>query len=86
MTQRMIRAYLDQGAQYYSASQEAFQVIHEMHPRHAANAARRLLLDADVWAKDAGMDQEPHTRYIEQPQLWMSRTPLYSALALQAGF
>lgn len=86
MNQRFVKAYLEQGAQYYSASKETFQAIHEMHPRHAANAARRMLLDADVWARDAGMDQDPHSRYIEHPHLWLTRTSLYVALVTQAGF
>lgn len=84
--QRMIRAYFDQGAQYYSASKEEFQDIATMHPRHAANAARKLLSDACRWAKDAGVDQDRHSRFAEFPHLWLSRTALYNALAARAGF
>lgn len=85
MNQRLVKAYFSQGVHYFSDSKDELLPIQGMNPRHAANAARRLLLDADVWAKSAGMDQRP-AQVAEHAPLWLSRTPLYIALVTQAGF
>lgn len=67
-----------QDALYFSESKEEMKCIHEMHPRHAANAARRLLRECDFWAKEAGVNSD-------YPELWITGTPLFIALSVQAG-
>lgn len=76
----MIRAYFQQTGQYYSESKEVFVPIQDMHPRHAANAAKRLTMDADVWIKEAGV-----TRTCADPDVWMWDQPLFQALASRAN-
>ncbi len=74
MNPRMIKAYFAQDVQYYSESKGTFQAIDQMHPRHAMNAALRMAREADFWAKEAGIS-------IAAPELWLTTTPLYRALA-----
>ncbi len=77
--ERMIKAlYFDQAEFYYSESKEEPQRIEDMHAVHAANAAQKLLRDADVWAKEAGVRDA-------YPQLWMTTTKLFQALTWRAG-
>lgn len=76
MNRRMIKAYFEQDAQYFSESKGAFQPIARMHQRHAMNAALRLVREADFHAKEAGMDSVP-------AELWVTTTPLYRALAMR---
>lgn len=74
----MIKSYFRQRIQYFSQCRGEFQVISDLHPKHAANAAEKLLREADVWAKESAVDTE-------HPILWMSAQPLYRALVLRAG-
>jgi hypothetical protein len=76
----MIRAYFRQTRCYYSESKEVFVPIADMHPRHAANAAKRLTMDADVWIKEAGVTQTH-----PDPDVWMWGQPLFQALASRAN-
>jgi hypothetical protein len=76
--QKLIKAYFQQDAQYYSESKNALVAIAVMHPAHAANAAERLLSDAEWWAKEAGVN-------VRHARLWMIGTPLHRALTEQCG-
>lgn len=76
MNRRMIKAYFEQDAQYFSESKGEFKIIDQMHPRHAMNAAMRFVREADFYAKEAGMDSVP-------AELWVTTTPLYRALAMR---
>jgi hypothetical protein len=78
MNESMIRAYLMQSTQYYSESGEKMLLIYSMNPRHAANAAEKLLRDAEHWVKEAGVN-------VRNPRLWVTRTALFGALAAQGG-
>ena len=75
----LIRAYVMQRVQYYSESGERMALISAMHPRYAANAAEKMLREADRWAKDAGQDTD-------RPMLWLIGTPLFGALSARAGY
>jgi hypothetical protein len=68
----MIAAYFNQGHQYFSESAVTMFVISEMDPKHAANAAERLVREAVTWAAEAGIDVYPF--------IWMATTPLVQAL------
>lgn len=79
LNEKMIRRmYFAQSENYYSASKDELLPIAEMAPRHAANAARLLLVDASAWAADTGNE----TKYV---QLWITTTPLFQALVKRAG-
>jgi hypothetical protein len=73
----LTKAYFDQGTVYYSGSGEALIQIDKMPSAYAANAARRLLLDATYWAHEAQVD----TRFAAR---WMLNTKLWRALNAQA--
>lgn len=77
MTQQLISAYLDQSELYYSGSIDAMIPIAKMEPRHAANAAEKMLRDAARWATDSGhpLDKRPFS--------WVTSLPLYQALAVR---
>jgi hypothetical protein len=70
--------YLGQSERYFSESKEEVQEIQDMHPRHAANAANKLLRDASMWAREAGV-------VTQHPMLWMTTTKLFQALTWRAG-
>lgn len=76
----LTKAYFDQGIQYYSESGESLITIKDMHPTYAANAARRLLLDAPTWATEsesgAASNGVAH---------WMMNTKLWQALWARAA-
>jgi hypothetical protein len=74
----LIRAYFRQADLYHSDSKQDMLPIKGMAAPHAANAAERLVRDADFWAKEAGVD----TRH---PVLWMSQQPLWRALLDSSG-
>ena len=74
----MIRAYFAQKTLYYSASKGEMLFVYSMNPRYAENAAAKLLREADLWAKDAGVD-------VRHPALWMTTMPLFGALVERAG-
>jgi hypothetical protein len=80
ITAGLIRAYFSQGTQYYSESANAMIQIKDMHPAYAANAARRLLLDATRWARDAGQQ----TKGGQRGAAWVLGTNLFQALTIQA--
>jgi hypothetical protein len=83
--------YFDQTEFYFSESKaerstkltpvDAVVKIEDMHPKHAANAAQKLLREAHIWANEAGM----HTSHDSYPQLWMTTTKLFQALTWRAG-
>jgi len=77
MNRRMIKAYFGQGVQYFSESKGEFVAIAAMHPKHAANAARRILAESDFWAKEAGMTDLRGS----DTELWLMAQPLMYALA-----
>jgi len=79
MPEKMISAYLDQSAQYFSESKDAFLQVSDMHPTHAANAAARYMSEAFHWAKEAGAED------VKLPQVWMIRRPLFLALVERAN-
>ena len=78
ITNNLIKAYFDQEIQYFSESDNAMIKIKDMHPTYAANAARRLLLDAQIWQNDALGEMKSSSR-------WMLNTKLYRALAAQSA-
>jgi Tfp pilus assembly protein PilX len=71
-TASLVAGYFNQGTHYYSESEGAMISIAEMAPKHAANAAERLLRDAEHWASEAGTPERPFT--------WAASTPLVRAL------
>lgn len=71
-TAALIAGHFNQGTHYYSESKGATIPIAEMAPKHAANAAERLLRDAEHWASEAGVTERPFT--------WAAETPLVRAL------
>jgi hypothetical protein len=75
--QNMVKAYFRQTGMYYSESKQAMLSIKDMNPVHAANAVNRLMLDADVWMKEAGETG--------QAVPWMVRQPLFRALVNRAA-
>lgn len=72
------KVYFEQTEHYLSETKEELVKIDRMVPRHAANAAAKLLREADFWAEEAGVTTE-------HPQLWMTTTKLFSALVWRAG-
>jgi hypothetical protein len=71
-TRALVAGHFAQGTHYYSESKGAMIPIAEMAPKHAANAAERLLRDAEHWASEAGTPERPFT--------WAAGTPLVRAL------
>jgi hypothetical protein len=45
-----------------------------MSPRHCANAAEKLLREANFWASDCAINTA-------RPELWITTTKLFQALA-----
>lgn len=82
MTANLIRAYLEQGTQYYSEGKGAMIPIAEMAPAYAANAAEKLMRAAGHWAAEAGKDAPTN-----RPLTYLAGTPLLRALweRAQAG-
>jgi hypothetical protein len=79
MERTIIRdVYFEQSEFYFSGSKLKVQPIERMAPQYAANAAAKLLREADFWAREASVDT-PH------PQLWMTTTKLFQALTWRAG-
>lgn len=66
--------YFDQKRHYHSSTRNEVVVIATMAPQHCANAAERLLRESEMWAQDCDVQ----TNY---PQLWMTTTALFQALA-----
>jgi hypothetical protein len=73
----LTKAYFDQGTQYYSESKDTLIEIKDMPTAHAANACRRLLLDAPTWAQEAAGP-------VMFPARWMLHSKLFNALMTQA--
>lgn len=71
---QLLVLYFDQKRHYHSSQRNEVLVIAAMAPKHCANAAAKLLREADMWAQDCAVD----TAY---PTLWMATTPLFQALA-----
>lgn len=76
----LVIGYLSQGIEYYSERQGEMVKIIEMHPAHAANAAEKMLRDAESWVDSAGLSGK-----VRYPRLWMTRTAVFHNLAAQAG-
>lgn len=78
MNRRHVKAYFGQEIQYLSESankgEGALLPIATMVPKHAANAARRLMRESDFWAKEAGWTGA-------DADLWIATRPLVQALA-----
>lgn len=74
---KLIMAYFAQRTQYFSESTETFRPIVGMDPKHAANAAEKLLRQAPFWADEACADTL-------HPALWMVTRPLFLALTERA--
>lgn len=74
----MIKGYFQQTVQYFSECRGEFRLISELHPKHAGNAAEKLLREADFWSKEADVQ-------IDRPALWMTTTPIFRALVTRAG-
>lgn len=72
------RMYFAQSENYYSASKDALIKISTMAPKHAVNAANRMLDDAFSWAEEARVTTD-------YPALWITTTPLFEALVRRAG-
>lgn len=75
---KLISLYLSQTDHYHSDSASDMIKIADMHPGHAANAARVMLFSATQWALDAGMSP------VKDVSLWMVRQPLWRALVARA--
>jgi hypothetical protein len=73
----LTKAYFEQNTQYYSESGNKLIPIDLMVPAYAANAARRLLMDAPTWQLEAGQEGN-------YPARWMLNTKLFQALLAQA--
>lgn len=71
-TRALVAGHFAQGTHYYSEGKGAMIPIAEMAPKHAANAAERLLRDAEHWASEAGVAERPFT--------WAASAPLVRAL------
>lgn len=78
LAEKMVKFYFGQTEQYLSDSKDELVMISKMHPVHAANAANRLLADAEVWAIDAGRGR------VRSSAQWMLGTPLWNALHRRA--
>jgi hypothetical protein len=74
----LIRMHLAQTTHYLSQGSETVRTVTDMNPKHAANAAEKMLGDADIWADAAGV-------ITDYPLLWMTRQPLFQALIERAG-
>lgn len=74
----MIRFYFGQTENYMSTSSGTLISIDTMASSYAANAAKRLLIDARIWHEDAG---ETDGRNAVQ---WMLGTPLWNSLWLRS--
>lgn len=72
----LTKAYFDQDSVYYSVSGDKLIKINNMAPQYAANATRRLLMDAPVWAMEADI--------VATPAHWMHNTKLFKALCRRA--
>jgi hypothetical protein len=66
--------YFGQSRFYFSESKLAPLTIAAMAPRHCANAAERMIREAERIVSDLGID----TAY---PVLWVTTTTLFQALA-----
>lgn len=77
--QKAARFYFSQTEHYMSERQDALIKIADMHPNHAGNAARRLLIDGAVWAEECG--RASSTTFAR----WMIGTPLWRALQERAA-
>lgn len=71
---KVLRIYFEQSRVYHSSHRNDVLTIAAMAPQHCANAAERLLREAEMWAQDCDVQ----TNY---PQLWMTTTALFQALA-----
>jgi predicted metal-dependent HD superfamily phosphohydrolase len=71
---KLLALYFDQKRHYHSSRRNEVLTIAAMAPRHCANAAEKLLREAEMWVQDCGIN----TAY---PTLWMATTPLFQALA-----
>lgn len=60
-TTALIAGHFAQGTHYYSESKGAMIPIAEMAPKHAANAAERLMREAEHWCAEAGATERPFT-------------------------
>lgn len=74
----LTKAYFEQNTQYYSESGNRLIPINKMMSAYAANAARRLLMDATTWHIEAGATTSTNAAR------WMLNTPLFNALLDQA--
>jgi hypothetical protein len=74
----MVKVYFGQREHYMSESKDTLVRIEEMPPRHAANAAEKLLREARFWAEEAGAPYRNHAH------MWVARQPLFQALAKRA--
>jgi hypothetical protein len=74
----MVKIYFGQQEHYMSESKDTLISIRSMPPRHAANAAEKLLREAGFWAGEA---DSPNSVY---PRTWVARQPLFQALAKRA--
>lgn len=74
----LTKAYFEQTTQYYSESGNKLIRIDQMMSAYAANAARRLLMDATTWHIDSGATTSTNAAR------WMLNTPLFNALLAQA--
>lgn len=75
---KLINIYLSQTERYHSNTKGDMILVADMHPAHAANAARVMLNEATQWAMDAGMNP------VSNVSLWMVCRPLWMALIRQA--
>ena len=73
----MIKTYIQQNAQYYSQSKNIIVDIATMVPEHAANAAEKMLREAEYWTLLADTKTA-------RPILWVTTTPLFQALVARA--
>lgn len=71
---KVLRIYFEQSRVYHSSRRNDVLTIAAMAARHCANAAEKLLREAEMWAQDCDVQ----TNY---PQLWMTTTALFQALA-----
>ncbi len=79
LAEKMVKFYFGQSEHYLSNSKGDLVRISEMHPVHAANAAKRLLADSHIWGDDAGRSG------IGSHAQWMLGTPLWNALHRRAN-
>lgn len=79
---KLISIYLSQGTHYHSDSKGDMIPIKDMHPTHAANAARMILTEAPQWMMDAGATERGSR--IKDSAVWMMNQPLWTALVQRA--